>query len=186
MIVAKDKVVSLSYQLKVNGEMIDEANAQNPLVFLFGHGQLIPRFEQNIDGLKIGDKFEFSISAAEGYGEVNDMAIVELPKDVFMMDGELPDDLLEVGRRLPMRDSEGNTLDGLIVEINDDAVVMDFNHPLAGEDLHFIGSVEAVREASAEELAHGHIHNHNHNEGECADGNCGEEETGGCCGCGGH
>ncbi len=170
MVIAKDKVVSISYELKVNGELVDAAESANPLVFLYGRGQLLQLFENNLNGLSVGDSFEFMIPPKDGYGEVNDMAVVELPKDIFMVEGELQDDLLVIGNRLPMRDSEGNALDGTVVEVNDTAVVMDFNHPLAGQDLFFTGSIVNIREASAEELAHGHVHSHNH-EGccECGD-----------------
>jgi len=176
MVIAKDKIVSISYELKVNGELVDVAEAENPLVFLYGHGQLLQLFEDNLNGLSVGDSFEFMIPPKEGYGEVNDMAIVELPKDIFMVDGELQEDLLVIGNRLPMRDSDGNALDGTVVEVNDSAVVMDFNHPLAGQDLFFTGNVVNVRDASTEELTHGHAHNHAHSHD--------QEDCG--CGCGCH
>ncbi|KAB2871265.1 MAG: peptidylprolyl isomerase [Bacteroidales bacterium] len=179
MIIAKDKVVSISYELKVNGELVDTAAAENPLEFLYGHGQLLQLFEDNLKGLAVGDSFEFMIPPKEGYGEVNDMAIVELPKDIFMVDGELQEDLLTIGNRLPMRDSEGNALDGTVVEVNESAVVMDFNHPLAGQDLFFTGNIVNVREASVEELSHGHVHGAGH-----AHEHKHENDNGGCgCGC---
>jgi FKBP-type peptidyl-prolyl cis-trans isomerase SlyD len=192
MIISNNKVVSLSYELKVNDEIVDNAVAEHPLEFLYGHGQLLPLFEEKIKGLKIGDAFSFMVPCNEGYGQVNEMAVVELPKDIFNVDGQIPDDLLEVGRSLPMRDNEGNALNGLIVDIKDDVVVMDFNHPLAGQDLYFNGKVEAIRDASAEELQHGHIHGHHHHGNEsgcesgCEEGCCDTEEEKGKqdCGCG--
>lgn len=197
MIITNDKVVSLSYSLKVNNEIVDNAVAEHPLVFLFGHGQLLPLFESKIKGLKVGESFEFMVPCDEGYGQINENAIVDLPKDIFKVDGEIPSDLLEVGRSLPMRDNEGNALNGIIVEITDEAVVMDFNHPLAGQDLYFNGKVEDIRDASAEELAHGHIHGehgHDHGQSNCGDGcgdGCGDDcgDNGGAkdsssCGCG--
>jgi len=162
MNVSKNKVVSISYELKVDGDLIDAAQADNPLVFLYGHGQLLPLFEDNIKDLAEGDSFEFMIPSKDGYGEVNDQAIVELPKEIFVIDGELQEDLLVIGNRLPMRDSEGNALDGTVVEVTDNSVVMDFNHPLAGKDLYFTGKVENVREATAEEISHGHVHGMGH------------------------
>ncbi len=192
MIITNDKVVSLSYELKVNDEIVDNAVAEHPLEFLFGHGQLLPLFEEKIKGLKIGDTFNFMVPCDEGYGQVNEMAVVELPKDIFNVDGQIPDDLLEIGRSLPMRDNEGNALNGMIVDIKDDVVVMDFNHPLAGQDLYFNGKVEAIRDASAEELQHGHIHGSHHHgdesgcESGCDTGCCDTEEEKGKqdCGCG--
>ncbi|NVO09573.1 MAG: FKBP-type peptidyl-prolyl cis-trans isomerase [Bacteroidales bacterium] len=188
MIITNDKVVSLSYELKVNDEIVDNAVAEHPLEFLYGHRQLLPLFEEKIKGLKIGDTFNFMVPCDEGYGQINEMAVVELPKDIFIIDGQIPEDLLEIGRSLPMRDNEGNALNGIIVDIKDDLVVMDFNHPLAGQDLYFNGKVEAIRDASAEELAHGHIHGHHHhdNASGCEAGCCDNEEEKGNqdCGCG--
>jgi len=177
MLISKDKVVSLSYELKVKGEVVDKADASNPLTFLFGHGNLLPLFEEKINGLVPGEKFEFMIPSEEGYGLVNEEAIVELPKEIFVIDGEMASDLLEVGRTLPMRDNDGNAMNGTIVEIAENHVVMDFNHPLAGEDLHFAGKVETIREATVEELQHGHVHSHDHqNDHQNEDHSCG-------CGC---
>jgi FKBP-type peptidyl-prolyl cis-trans isomerase SlyD len=190
MIISNNKVVSLSYELKINGEIVDNAVEQHPLEFIYGRGQLLPLFEQNINGLKIGDTFEFMVPCEEGYGKVNEMAVVELPKEIFKVDGEIPTDLLEVGRSLPMRDNEGNALNGMIIDIKDDVIVMDFNHPLAGQDLYFNGKIEAIRDATAEELDHGHIHgNHHHhdNEESCCENDedcCDTEEKKASHGCG--
>lgn len=188
MIIANDKVVSLSYTLKVNDEIVDNAVAEHPLVFMYGRGQLLPLFEDKIKGLKVGDSFQFSVPCEEGYGQVNQMAIVELPKDIFVIDGEIPADLLEIGKTLPMRDNEGNALNGVITDIKEEVVVMDFNHPLAGQDLHFTGKVEDVRDASEEELSHGHVHGNSSCGSDCGS-DCGDskmgEMEGGCgCGCG--
>jgi FKBP-type peptidyl-prolyl cis-trans isomerase SlyD len=180
MKVAKDKVVSLSYELKVNGEVVDSADAQNPLEFLYGRGMLLPRFEQNIDNLAQGDVFQFSIPCAEGYGEVEEEAVVELPKSIFEIEGKVDEELLVVGKRLPMLDNEGHSLFGTVLEIQPDHVVMDFNHPLAGADLHFTGKVEVIRDASAEELAHGHVHGHGHDHHHDHD----HDDNHGGCGCG--
>jgi len=183
MIISNDKIVSLSYELKIKDEIVDNAVAEHPLEFLYGRGQLLPLFEDKIKGLKIGDTFEFMVPCDEGYGQVNEMAVVELPKDIFKVDGEIPNDLLEIGRSLPMRDNEGNALNGMIVDIKDEVVVMDFNHPLAGQDLYFNGKVEAIRDASAEELSHGHIHQNSCGDG-CGDNHPDKEESGCGCGCG--
>ena len=172
MSVSKDKVVSVSYELKVQNEIVDKAEAANPMQFIYGKGTLIQSFEDNIKDLKEGDSFDFNIASDEAYGKVNQEYILKLPKTVFEREGKVADDLLVVGTRLPMVDQEGNQLNGLILDVKDDHVVMDFNHPLAGEDLHFTGKIEAVRDASAEELAHGHVHNPEHNHGEgCCGGN---------------
>lgn len=161
MQIGEYKVVTLSYKLSnhATGEKIEETTQDNPLVFLYGVGQMIPDFESNIFGLNIGDNFEFSISHEKAYGAESPENVVNIPIDVFNKEnGELDTDLLKEGAVIPMTDSEGNTLRGKVVEIKERIVKMDFNHPLAGADLHFTGRVEAIREATSDELAHGHVH----------------------------
>lgn len=155
MNIAQDKVVALSYTLKVNDEIIETVTAEKPMKFIFGTGYLLPKFEEYINGKTTGDTFEFTLSAEEAYGEINNDAIVELPKNLFEVEGKIEDGLLTVGNVLPMMDSQGNRLNGEIKEVKDSSIIMDFNHPLAGEELNFSGSVVEVREATAEELANG-------------------------------
>lgn len=176
MVVSNNMVVSVSYELKVNGEIVDRADIENPMQFIYGNGSLIQSFENNIKDMKVGDSFDFSIPSDLAYGKSNPDYILKLPKSVFERDGEVADDILVVGSRLPMVDQEGNQLNGLILEVKENEVIMDFNHPLAGEDLHFVGKVEAIREASQEELDHGHVHSHNHHHDH---DNC---QGDGCCG----
>ena len=118
----------------------------------------MPEFEENLHGLKEGDSFDFAILTENAYGPLDPNAVVEIPKEAFTIDGKLQDDILEIGSILPMRDNEGNFLQGKILDLKDDVVMMDFNHPLAGKDLHFKGFIVDVREATAEELSHGHVH----------------------------
>jgi FKBP-type peptidyl-prolyl cis-trans isomerase SlyD len=156
--IAPQKVVSLAYELTLsNGNLADEASADEPLVFIHGIGQTLPAFDERINGLSVGDKFSFSLTSEEGYGETNPNFIVDIPKNIF--EGpDVPKDILQVGASLPMQDQEGNPMDGTVMEIGDETVKMDFNHPLAGEALNFKGSVVAIRDASQEELDHGHVH----------------------------
>jgi FKBP-type peptidyl-prolyl cis-trans isomerase SlyD len=157
-IIAQNKVVSLSYTLTLNnGEIADEADVQDPLVFIHGIGQTLPAFDEQLEGLSVGDTFSFTLSAEDGYGESSDNYIVDLPKNIFA-GPDVPADILEIGAMLPMQDQDGNPMDGKVLEIGEDTVKMDFNHPLAGESLSFTGSIIAVREATAEELDHGHVH----------------------------
>ena len=162
-----NKVVSVTYRLEANQEgkekvHIETAGADKPLTFLFGFGGLIPAFEENLSGKSVGDKFSFSIDAANGYGEIEAEALVDLPLDIFKVDGVVDVSVLKTGNIIPMSDREGNRLDGRVVGLNGDTVKMDFNHPLAGQHLHFSGEVIEVREASEEELAHGHAHTGEH------------------------
>jgi len=155
MKIEKNKVVSLSYTLIVDGDVIETVNADKPLKFIFGTGYLLPKFEENVAGKTVGDTFDFILSPKEGYGEVDPNAIIELPKDIFMVDGKIEDGLLTVGNVLPMQDSDGNRLQGVIDAIKENAVIMNFNHPLAGATLNFKGKVEALRDAEAHEILEG-------------------------------
>lgn len=181
MIITKDKVVSVAYELSLvsdESELVEKVNGNNPLVYLQGHGNLLPKFESYLDGLKVGDKFDFVLNTEEAYGKSSPEAIVDLPKTVFMVEGEVEEGLLEVGNNIPMMDNSGNRLNGRVVDVNDSTVKMDFNHPLAGESLHFKGEVVEIREATEEELAHGHIHRAS----SCGEGGC--DCSSGCgCGC---
>lgn len=155
------KVVSLSYELRKDGpegEVIESVADGKPAQFLVGAGRLIPLFEEKVKNLGKNEGFEFTVKADEAYGPVNEKAVVDLPKDIFMVDGKLAEELLEVGKVLNMEDQEGNPHRGQVVEIGQDTVKMDFNHPLAGIDLHFKGTMLESREATPEEVAHGHVH----------------------------
>lgn len=161
MQITKNTVVSLSYVLKrdnANGEIIEETKAGDPLVFLYGNGQMLPKFEDHLSTLKTGDAFEFTLTSADAYGEMDQDAVIDLEKSVFMIDGKTDDELLAIGNVIPMRDDQGHMLQGTVVSVNEETVRMDFNHPMAGNILHFTGKVIDVRDASAEELSHGHAH----------------------------
>jgi len=161
MQITKNTVVSLSYVLKrddAKGEIIEETRAGDPLVFLYGNGQMLPKFEEHLNTLKAGDVFEFTLASDDAYGELDQDAIIDLDKSIFMIDGKTDDELLSIGNVIPMRDDQGHMLQGTVVSVGDDLVRMDFNHPMAGNVLHFKGNVIEVREATAEELSHGHAH----------------------------
>ena len=157
----KDKVVTLTYVLRMNdekGEVIQEVDESKPFVHLFGAGTLLPAFEANLDTLEPDASFSFQIPASDAYGGKNDEAIIELEKNLFEIDGKIDDQLLFVGNVLAMQDQDGNPIDGRVLEIKDTTVIMDFNHPLAGQDIHFSGKILDVREATKEELEHSHVH----------------------------
>ena len=158
MKIEKNRVVSISYTLTLkNGAVADEVNAEHPFTFLFGIGQTLPAFDENLTGLEEGADFDFNISADQGYGEYNDKWVIAVPRDLFLGE-DVPHDLIEVGNLVPMQDEHGNAMEGKVVTFDDNTVTMDFNHPLAGEALNFKGKVEKVRSASPEELDHGHVH----------------------------
>ncbi len=173
MTISDNKVVSLAYTLVVEGDTMETVKEDKPMQFIFGVGYLLPAFEAQIKDKSVGDAFEFTLSAKDGYGEVDPDAIVELPKSIFMVDGKMEEGLLVKDKVIPMQDSQGHRLNGVVNEIKDDSVVMDFNHPLAGCELNFSGKVVAVREATEKELTEGLY-------GERAAHECGHDCS--CCG----
>ena len=163
MKVGKNKVVTLTYVLRYdneNGEVIQEVTESKPFVHLFGAGTLLPAFEQNLNDLNTGDTFAFHLAADEAYGETSDKAIIELDKSIFEIDGQIDSEIVAVGKMVAMQDENGRPLDGKVLAIKEASVVMDFNHPLAGKNLYFTGEIKDVREATEEELTHGHVHGH--------------------------
>jgi len=162
MVIEKQKVVSVTYQLNVNetdGEVVETVNKDKPLTFLYGAGNMLEKFEENIQGLQQGDQFDFKIPSEEAYGQASEDAIVDLPLNVFEIEGEIDHDLLKIGNYIPMQDQQGNRLDGIVLEVGDEKVKMDFNHPLAGDDLFFKGEVLEVRDATHDEINQGHANN---------------------------
>jgi FKBP-type peptidyl-prolyl cis-trans isomerase SlyD len=158
--ISKNKVVRLTYELRDAGNdtLIEKVEKEQPFTFLYGVGGLVEEFETNLANLTVGDSFDFKIKSENAYGAIDETAVVDIPKEAFMIDGKLQEDMLEVGNVLPMRDNDGNFLQGRITGLTDVAVLMDFNHPLAGKDLHFKGEILEVRAATAEEIDHGHVH----------------------------
>src|SRR6478609_6566123 len=155
MIISEDKAVTVNYYLTASKnnapeELIEETSTEHPFVFLFGYGSVLPDFETSLNGKKKGDKFDFRISSKNGYGEFEKEYVVKIDKAAFFIDGKFDDARVKVGQDLEMSDAEGNPLMGRVMSINETEVEMDFNHPLAGYELHFIGEVLDVREATPE------------------------------------
>ena len=158
MTVKKDKVVEMHYTLKNDaGEVIDSSKDQDPMPFLHGHGNIIPGLEKALEGMKVGESCDVSIEPKEAYGEYRDDIIREIPMDALQ-----GIDDLQVGMQLQSQDENGNPFIVSVKEIKDNSVVVDGNHPLAGETLHFSVSIENVRNASPEEIDHGHVHTGSH------------------------
>jgi FKBP-type peptidyl-prolyl cis-trans isomerase SlyD len=153
-IVADDLVVSLDYTLRLDsGQVVDSSTDREPLEFLQGHHQIIPGLEQALYGMGVGETKAVVVSPEEGYGQVNDAAYQEFPKDAFPPDVEL-----EAGMGMELVDGSGRPLLAFVSEIRSDSVLLDFNHPLAGETLHFDVEIANLRAATEEELSHGHVH----------------------------
>ncbi len=153
------QVVSLTYDLYITEEdekkHVESATTDKPLVFLYGVGMMLPKFEEHLKGLTTGDNYAFSLAAADAYGEYDEAAIANLPKEMFTQQGG---DIPEIGAILPLQDNQGNQFQGRVVSIAEDAVLVDLNHPMAGHELHFNGTIQDVRPATQEELDHGHVH----------------------------
>ena len=163
MPIAKNNVVYISYQLAFPDEdgqpdVVEIVDEKEPMVFIHGLSGLPEAFENNLLGLSEGDTFDFSISAEDAYGNVDPNAIIQLPKSIFQAEDQNADDILQIGNFIPMTDDQGNRMQGLVVSIEGETVTMDFNHPLAEKTLMFQGKILKIREATPEELAHGHVH----------------------------
>lgn len=157
MKITNNAVVNAEYELYVDGEngeleLMERATSEQPLNFIYGIGMMLPKFEQNLNGLETGDSFDFTISNEEAYGPYDDEAVIELERAVFEIDGKLDEEMVFEGNVVPLMDSEGNRLQAQVVSVNDTHITVDLNHPLAGENLHFKGKVIEVREATEEEL----------------------------------
>lgn len=158
MTIENNQAVTVNYKLhtiEANGELtlVEETTAEAPLTYLHGVGMMIPKFEEELAGLTVGDKKSFVITASEGYGDIDPNAIAQLPLDMFQESGLPP-----VGAMLPLTDNEGNQFRAIVIEVTDQAVVADLNHPMAGKTLSFEVEVLSVRPATQEELEHGHAH----------------------------
>ena len=197
MKIAQNAVVEFSYELEVDGQVVDHTTKERPLDYIHGTGSLLPKLEAHIEGMEPGDKFDVTLSPADGYGEVDPSRIIDLPKAAFEVNGEIREDLLVPGNTIPMMNSMGGVIPGVVLEVSEDSVKMDLNHQMAGKTLHFTGEVLTVREATEKELTeglHGEFvhtcgcggcHGHDGDCGGCEGGHCGEDH-GGDCGCGCH
>ena len=151
--VRDNSVVTLDYTLKVDGEVIDSSQENDPIMFIQGQGQIIPGLEQELYGMHTGDSKSVVVEPGKGYGELDTGAFADIPRDEFP--AHIP---LEKGVALQLRDQQGEVMDAFIDEVKGDTIRLSFNHPLAGKTLHFQVTVLDIREATPEELEHGHVH----------------------------
>jgi len=164
VVVVDGLVVSLDYRLHLDsGEQVDDSEDEGPLEFLQGHGHIIPGLEQAIYGMAVGDEKDIVVAPTDGYGEHDPEAFEEVPTSAFPADLKAS---LEVGMPLQTQDESGDVLVVYVSEVRPDNVLIDLNHPLAGETLHFWAKVVGLREATSEEMAHGHVHGAAHTESE--------------------
>lgn len=153
MSISKNSAVSIDYVLaNKKGEILDSSTSSEPMVYLHGSGQILPALERLIEGKKIGDKIDVTLSPEDGYGVRNEDLLRGVPKSEF---SDIPD--IAVGMQFQVDAEEGPVVLN-VVEVKDDEVILDGNHPLAGIELHFKVEIKAVRPATKEELSHGHVH----------------------------
>ncbi|MDR0572530.1 MAG: FKBP-type peptidyl-prolyl cis-trans isomerase [Tannerella sp.] len=184
MKISKNKFVAVAYDLNVGQdderELMERATEEHPLEFIFGTETMLPAFEENIKGLEKGSTFMFSLAPENAYGEYIGENVVDVPKNIFEVNGKFDDECVKEGVILPMMNSNGERMHGAVLEVKDNVVVMDFNHPLAGETLHFSGEVVDVHDPTEEEIA---AVNRTMSGGcGCGCGECGDQGCEGGCG----
>lgn len=150
-------VVSMEYTLSVDGEILDSSKDAGPLQFLAGYDNIVPGLEREMVGMKIGESKDVLVLPEDGYGEFDEEAFMEVPRSEFPSDMEL-----EAGLELNVSDEDGQHQLAFVESFDDEKVRLDFNHPLAGAELQFNVKVVALREATKEELDHGHAHEEGH------------------------
>jgi FKBP-type peptidyl-prolyl cis-trans isomerase SlyD len=174
MNIQKGKVVSIDYILRdAGGKLLDSSDEGDPLVYLHGNDNIIPGLEKQLEGKAIGDKLTCVVPAVEAYGERNEELVLKVSKTEFGPDADL-----SPGMQFEARSEEGTQI-VTVMKVEGDEVTIDANHPLAGEVLHFQVNVVDVRDATPEELEHGHVHGQESCGCGCEDGECGDE-----CSCG--
>ena len=190
MIVENEKVVTATYEMFVDGEngqeeLMERATTDHPLVYCHGLGMMLPKFEEALAGKQKGDKFDFRIDHTDAYGEYDEEGVLDLDKKMFFNgDGEFDSERVYVGAIVPMNTVDGQVVNAQILEISKDKVTIDLNHPLAGENLHFVGEILDLRDVPPAELdALRHPHKCGGCHGSC-NSSCGDS-CGNCGGCGG-
>lgn len=184
------KYVELGYDLYEVGadgadKLVHQTDADDPEKIIFGvtRGMIIP-LEKAIEGLQPGERFDVTVKAAEAFGPHDPEQVVALDRDLFVVDGKFDEEMVKVGALVPMMTADGYRINGKVVSVTPEKVTMDFNHPLAGKDVRFSGSILVVRDATPEELQP--AHGCGGCGGSCGDGcGCSDGDTCGG-GCGAH
>ena len=192
----ENKYITVAYELYTTEdgerELMEKATAEPPFQFISGLGTTLDTLESQIALLNKGDQFEFTIASEDAYGEYDDAHVLDLPKSIFEIDGRFDNERIYAGNVVPLMDSEGRRLNGTVVEVQPETVVIDMNHPLAGASLTFIGQVIENRLATNEEVQGMVNMMSGESEGGCGCGcgcdsdGCSDDDCGdGCGGCGG-
>ena len=203
-----NRLISLAYQLYdiTDGEhtLVEQTADGRPFTFISGMGIALDTFEQKMEGLMTGDNFDFTLTPEEAYGEYEDSHVIDLDKEMFIIDGKFDAEHVRKGAIIPLQNEDGNRFNGVVAEVTADKVKVDLNHPLAGRTLNFKGSILEAHEATNEEIqafveslqGNGEGCGHCDHEGGCKnheggckghghDGHChNHEHKNGGCGCG--
>lgn len=203
-----NKLIAAQYQLFTisdNGErkLVEETTKEQPFVFITGFDAALDALEEHLENLKLGEKFDFELEKEKAFGEYEPSRVIELNKEMFIVDGQFDSKNIFKGAQIPLKNEDGNFFIGTVLEIGDAAVKVDLNHPLAGKKLNFKGYIIENREATKDEIKTMLSHMNGggcggdcsgceggcgHHEGGCGhhdheDGCCGHHEhKGGCCG----
>lgn len=203
-----NKLIAAQYQLFTisdNGErkLVEETTKEQPFVFITGFDAALDALEERLENLKLGEKFDFELDKEKAFGEYETSRVIELNKEMFIVDGQFDSKNIFKGAQIPLKNEDGNFFIGTVLEIGDAAVKVDLNHPLAGKKLNFKGYIIENREATKDEIKTMLSHMNGggcggdcggceggcgHHEGGCGhhdheDGCCGHHEyKGGCCG----
>lgn len=188
----ENNYITVAYKLYVKDEddkeeeLVEECSAEHPFMFISNLGHTLPAFENAIAGLQKDSAFDFVIPCKDAYGEFNDDLMFDVEKKMFEVNGVFDSQRIYDGNIIPLQGEDGSRFYGTVIEVKDDAVTLDLNHPRAGQDLHFVGTVCENRPASNEEITA----SLNYMSGEgcggcggCSDGGCSEGGCGGCGGC---
>jgi FKBP-type peptidyl-prolyl cis-trans isomerase SlyD len=161
LVVADNLVVSMDYTARLDdGQVADTSSDKDPLEFIQGQGQIVPGLENALYGMAVDEEKEVLIAPADAYGDVNESEFQLVPRDVFP-----PTVDLTPGQGLHLRDnSTQQVMQAYVVEVRSDDVLLDFNHRLAGETLRFSVKIVGLRQATSEELSHGHVHDGEHDD----------------------
>ena len=151
------QVISVEYTLRVDGKVIDSSSEGEPLEYLHGAGNIIPGLERELEGMSVGGSRSVVVAPADGYGELDEEAYLEAPQSEFPKD--MP---LEPGVEMELTGPDGHPMYARIERLEGENVVLNMNHPLAGAELHFEVKVIRVRDATSEEMDHGHVHGAHH------------------------
>ena len=153
----QNKYIAVMYKLYTSGsdgkpELIEETAEGDPFIFVSALGMTLDAFEAQIVPLKVGDKFDFTLAPNDAYGEYDEAGKQTLPRKVFEINGKLDSHFIFEGAVVPLSSADGARFNGTIVDINDESVTVDLNHPLAGKSLNFVGNVVETRDATNEEV----------------------------------